>query len=361
MTSQRDEVTIYDVAALAGVAASTVSRTFSRPERVSFKTAEKVRAAADELGYRSGLATPAAKSAHQLIGLIVPSLANPFFQELYRGAMHAARTAKTSVVLLETSGSVPQALRAVEALSPVTAGLLLASTRLSNGEIQKIARSQPTVVLNRPVRNVPSVLVDNYEGAVKAMLHLAHVGVRTLTYLTGPADSWADAMRWRGILEAAGNNVEQTGPTIATRASFSAEQLAAAHGITPRRLSIDEPTLNGGRRAFATWRKHPTDAVLCFNDVVAIGFMDQARREDVDVPGDVMVAGFDNTEFPAIFPPGLTTVAAPLRTVGRVGAANLIALAQGIKTLSAKPRLLPTRLIVRGSTYRREENPTPDA
>lgn len=352
------EVTIYDIAEAAGVSPSTVSRTFSRPDRVSFRTAEKIRAVAAELGYKTDPETlPEKHPDSKLIGLVIPDVTNPFFQELYRGAQHVARIENMSVALIETFGSFKRAKAAVERMAPFTAGLLLASTRLTNGEIRKVARGMPTVVLNRPVPNVPSVLVDNYDGSIKGLFHLADQGVSSVTYLAGPVDSWADAMRWRGLLDAVGKPTTEEFNATETRSSFRKTRPELPHHITLRQTRIDEPTITGGRRAFEAWRQHPTDAVMCFNDVVAIGFIDQARRAGVNVPEDVAVIGFDNTEITAMFPPGLTTVAAPLRTVGRVACANLIALTRGIKLNTAKPRVLPTRLIVRGSTVARPTAP----
>ena len=122
---------------------------------------------------------------------------------------------------------------------------------------------------------------------------------------------------------------------------------------TVRQLQAEEPSFVGGRRAFEVWARNPTDAVICFNDMVAMGFMQQARLNRVRVPDDVAVVGFDNTEISVLSSPSLTTVAGPLRSVGRVGTANLIALIRGMKApLMAKPRELPTRLIVRESTLK---------
>ena len=359
-----DGVTIYDIAKLAGVSASTVSRVFSRPDRVSFRTAEKVRAAAQQLGYRLDVETGSSGSAQRAtrnLGLVVADITNPFFQEVFRGAEHAARQEGMLLTIADTHESVRRAKAAVELLMPTVDGLLLASTRLANGDIQKIARLIPTVCINRPVPGVPSVLVNNYEGAIRAAEHLESQGVRSITYLAGPTDSWADASRWRGLLDAVDPHALSTdrnmtavvdpAPVPFTRsAPLSPETVARLSRLTVRQQRVEEPTTVGGRRAFELWRKNPTDAVICFNDLVAIGFLDQARRAGVDVPGDVAVVGCDNTEVTSLVYPGLTTIAGPLRSMGRVAAANLMAVIRGLKGPSAQPRVLPTRLIVRASS-----------
>ncbi|QGU05386.1 LacI family DNA-binding transcriptional regulator [Corynebacterium comes] len=353
--------TIYDIARLAGVSPSTVSRTFSRPDRVSFRTAEKVRGAAQELGYRLDVETigsASAKGQARNLGLVVADITNPFFQEVFRGAEHAARLEGMLLTVTDTQGSVPRAKTAVELLMPTVDGLLLASTRLANGDIQKIARTIPTVCINRPVPGVPSVLVNNYEGAIRAVEHLESQGVRSITYLAGPTESWADASRWRGLLDAADPEAVTASrePVPFTRGVLLPPETAARLSrVTMRQQRVAQPTTVGGRRAFELWRENPTDAVICFNDLVAIGFLDQAHRAGMDVPRDVAVVGCDNTEITSLVHPGLTTIAGPLRSLGRVAAANLMAVIRGVKGPSAKPRVLPTRLIVRGSSLRTRE------
>lgn len=351
-----DQVTIYDVAEEAGVSASTVSRAFSRPDRVSSRTAERVMQAAEKLGYRRGLDTrPKPAQRTKALGMIMADATNPFFLDVMRGAEHAARIEDYVVTSVSTSESVPRAQRAVEVLVPLVDALLLASSRLSNGEIQKVARQLPTVSINRPVPGVPSVLVDNYAGAVSAMVHLYEQGARSISYLAGPSDSWTDGVRWRALLDAVGNTDSSDPEVVLTRrTSLPKETMRKLARVQVRQLPVDEPTVRGGRRAFEVWRKNPTDAVLCFNNLVAIGFMTQAHSEGVRIPEDILLVAFDNTELAALVSPGLTTVAGPSRSVGRVAAANALALASGMRSPLTKPRVLPTRLIVRQSSTRSE-------
>lgn len=354
-------VTIYDVAERAGVSASTVSRVFSRPDRVSFETAERIRAVAVELGYRTRLATrvtdPAdARLRTHTLGLVIADATNPFFQEVRRGADHVAATEDLVVLTADIRESRQAAKLAVSRMTPLIDGILLASSRMSNGDVQKVARQLPTVVINRPVPGVPSVVIDNYTGTMRAALHLYEQGARSVTYLSGPQDSWADGVRWRALLDAVGNADPTELPSQLTRPGTSTvlnfEQAQRLKSMRISHAPVDEPSIRGGQRAFVGWQQNPSDAVLCFNDLVAIGFLSQARREGVAVPEDVLVVGYDNTPLASLVQPGLTTVAGPLRSLGRVAAANAIALAKGLKTQIAKPRVLPTRLIVRGSSLR---------
>lgn len=347
-------VTIYDVAEKAGVSASTVSRAFSRPERVSFDTAEKIRSAALALGYGTRIATRSGdvhspRPTTGTLGLVVADAMNPFFQEIRRGADHAAGIENVVVLTADIRESARRATLAVARMTPLVDALLLASSRLSNGEIQKIARGLPTVVINRPVPGVPSVVADSYTGTIRAATHLHEQGARTITYLAGPEDSWTDSMRWRALLDVTGHAPAGGEPLTRFSATETPPRLSR---LEVDRIRLDEPSIRGGARAFSLWSRQRSDAVLCFNDLVAIGFMAEAARHGVDVPGDVLVVGYDNTQITTLVSPTLTTVAGPLRSVGRVAAANALALARGLKTPMTRPRVLPTRLIVRESSTR---------
>lgn len=362
-STPQSKATIYDVAKAAGVSPSTVSRAFSQPGRVSFSTAEKIRVAALQVGYGKDVETPTFQRQQTgLIAFVAADASNPFFLEIFHGAQHAASTQGYTVLLVDARESATTSKQVVEKILPHADGLLLASSRMDSNEIQKIAREIPTVMMSRAVQGIPSVMVDNYDGAAKAVVHLVDQGCRSITYFSGPTKSWADSMRWRGLVDAAtalGVAAEQRG-----EASKSAFTISRSVTVQPSRmrfmlkpkvksLSVDSPNFIGGRRAFEQWLLDPTDAVICFNDMVALGFMQQARLSGVTVPDDVAVVGFDNTEISVLSSPSLTTVAGPLRAVGRVATANLIALLKGMKApLMAKPRELPTRLIVRESSLK---------
>lgn len=351
-------VTIYDIAEAAGVSPSTVSRAFSRPDRVSFNTAEKIRTIAEELDYRTKLETRnSVRTTKDVIGFVAADLSNPFFVEVLRGASHAGWVQDVWIHASDVQESQEKSRAAVDKLMGHVDGLLLASARLSNSEIQKIARTVPTVVINRPVNGVPSVLVDSYDGSIRLAAHLADQGARTVTYLSWPEESWMDSVRWRGLREATGSAAGDESPLFTRHIPLSDERLNAVAQMSVSKITLGAPTAQGGRRAFIEWKKHPTDAVVCFNDMVAVGFLHQAAREGVRIPDDVLVAGFDNNDAAQLVSPSLTSVAGPLRAVGRVAAANLIALVQGIKKPMAKPRVLPTRLIVRESTAVKKTRP----
>ncbi|WP_159620563.1 LacI family DNA-binding transcriptional regulator [Ruania rhizosphaerae] len=325
---ERRQTTIYDVAAAAGVAPSTVSRAFSRPGRVRAETAERIRAVAAELGYRANPQARALTTTRTgMLALVLADVTNPVFAEVVRGAGRACERDGYTLLLAETEESAEKERAMVDRAQGSVDAIVLTSSRMSDAAIRQIAKVEPLVVLNREVPGVPSVLVD-FEPAMRRITeHLAELGHRQITYVAGPEASWADGMRWRGL------------------------RLATEHlGIRLRRVGPVAPTVAGGQTAVVDWDDHRTSAVVAYNDMVAIGIVRRLTASGVRVPEDVSVVGFDNTPVGELVTPALTTVAAPLRALGETGASNAIALAAGARSRATDPIRLPTRLIVREST-----------
>ncbi|MDQ6897063.1 MAG: LacI family transcriptional regulator [Actinomycetota bacterium] len=332
--------TIYDVARVAGVAASTVSRAFARPGRVSAETAQRVFAAAQEVGYRSS-ALPGlvgTRTRTRSLALVVTDITNPFYSELIRGAHDAAGAAGYTILLSHTQEDAQLERDWTERELGAVDGVLLASSRMSDSAIRMIAKQKPMIVLNRRIPEVPCVITDNPRGTRRAVEHLAELGHDTITYVAGPETSWADGVRWQALREAAYElelRVRRVGPcqTPTVHAGFD---------ITPEVLA------------------HSPTAVIAYNDVVAIGVIKGLRRARVSVPGDVSVVGFDNVILSEIVDPELTTVAAPLRAMGMTCATNLIAVIGGAVP-SRQPIVMPVTLVVRGSTGQRRRKSTSPA
>ncbi|MFV0425441.1 MAG: LacI family DNA-binding transcriptional regulator [Beutenbergiaceae bacterium] len=320
--------TIYDVAKAAGVAPSTVSRAFSRPGRVNAETAERIRAIAAELGYRANpQARALSTSTTSMIAVLFADVANPVFAEVIQGAEEAASAAGYAMVLADTRESSGREREVLETISNSVDGLVLASPRMSDTAVRQVAKVRPTVVLNRVVGGLPSVIVDNARGVYRAAEHLAGLGHEQVTYLAGPEAAWPDGVRWRALRDA--------------RADL---------GMAIRRIGPLPPTLNGGVKAAALWASQPSSAVLAYNDLIAIGFMRAVQRMGMSVPGDVSVVGIDNTPSAEIVTPGLTSVAAPQRALGARAVQHVLAFARGAKSTSTAPVVLPTKLVQREST-----------
>lgn len=320
------QVTIYDIARVVGVSPSTVSRALSKPGRVSFGTAERIRQAAEELGYRAGAIRPGLPSARtRMLAMIVPDITNPVFFGMIRGAERTADRAGYTLLLVETQESVRAERDIVDRLLLAVDGVVLSGSRLSDGEIRKAAKQRPTVLLNRRVGQVASVQSDNLRAVKRAAEHLGELGHTTITYLAGPETSYADGLRWRGLREA-----------------------GLELGLRVRRIGPTQPTLAGGAALLAEWLEHRTRAVVAYNDMVAVGFIRAAIEAEISVPEEVSVIGFDNILEGALMTPRLTTLATPQVTLGGTAINHL--LSTGQLSDDAQPVLLPVRLVVRDST-----------
>lgn len=328
--------TIYDVAREAGVAVSTVSRSFSRPGRVNAETADRIRVIAERMGYRANpLAKALPTGRTSMIALVISDITNPFYNEIIRGAQSAATEAGYTMLLADAQESDRGERQAVERALPIVEGVVLGGSRMSDSTIRVIAKQRPVVVLNRILTDVPSVVTDTARGTRRAVEHLAGLGHRTITYLAGPEASWADGIRWRTVKESTTLELD----------------------LACRRIGPTDPTVSGGAAAAAEFLAHPTTAVIAYNDQVAIGLIRGLTAAGVDVPGEVSVIGFDNI-FPAeLVTPPLTTVAAPLRVMGHTAVTNLLAIARGARSRASTPAVLPVKLVVRASTATRGRTP----
>ena len=320
--------TIYDVAERAGVAASTVSRAFARPGRVNSLTAERIRTAATALGYRTHSLVPAAPTGRTSIRAIsVSDVTNPFYADIIRGAQSAATEADFTLMLFDGQESYVMEQEAVGRAMSSIEGLVLASSRMSDTAIRTTAKQKPVVVLNRFIREVPSLVTDNAGGVRQALEHLQERRHRSVTYIAGPEASWADGDRWRALR------------TIATGME-----------ITTRRIGPFPPTVKGGEAATQQLRRHPLTAVLAYNDQIAIGVIRSLTAAGYRVPADVSVIGFDDIFASSLVTPALTTIAAPLRQMGKIAVRNLLAIINGATPTAHEALVVPTRLIRREST-----------
>jgi DNA-binding LacI/PurR family transcriptional regulator len=305
-----------------------VPRALSKPGRVSYQTAERIRKVAEEIGYRSTtLARDIPEQTTAMLAMILADITNPVFHDMIRGAERTAVHASYTMVLAETQESAHTERVALSRVLPAVDGLILTSSRISDAAIRDAAKQKPLVVLNRIVSGIPSVATDNIRAMMQATEHLAGFGVREITYLAGPEASWSDGMRWRGVLEA-GSDLD----------------------LTVKRIGPNVPTMDGGGLAATKWLRSQTRGVIAYNDVLAMGFVQAVMLAGCRVPEDVCVIGFDNILDSSLVEPRLTTIAAPLVSLGSAAVNRLLKRSMDSEAEASEPLLLPTRLVVRDST-----------
>ncbi len=321
--------TIYDVAAAAGVATSTVSRAFSQPTRVSTKTREHVLAVAAELGYRPNPHARALFSGrHHTVAMVVSDITNPHYFELIRGAELRAKASEYTLVLVNAEESPRIEYDQIQRLVGSVDGFVLAASRLPDENLERIAAQRPVVLMNRELPGLPSVVLDHVQGCRQIVEHLASLGHRHLVYLAGPRNSWMAATRWAALSAACDDlhiRVERVGP------------------FTPK-------VAHGGVAADGAVNTGAT-AVVAHNDLLAIGVVQRFAQRGVRVPEDVSVVGFDDIFASALCTPRLTTLGGPHVEVGRAAVEILLDMATPARRGRAPARvLIPSELVLRDST-----------
>ena len=321
-------VTIKDVARVAGVSPSTVSRALTAPHLVQLETRARVERAAAELGYQPNRAARGLITGRTgNIGLIVPDLTNPFFPGVVKGVQHRAREADFSVFLADTDEDPTAEAGLVQALSKQVDGIVLCSPRMSDEDLRSVVGHAPMVMVNRKVGRIPSVTIDNVAGIRHAIAHLAALGHRRIAYVAGPAVSWSNRERLRAL-----------------RAS------TAAVGLDLVEVGNFAPQFSGGVAAADLVLAAGVTAVIAYNDLIAFGLLNWFAVRGVKVPEAISVMGFDDIVLSQMVSPALTTVAQPQEQLGRAGVELLLQLLEDTDRAALARRELSSQLMVRQST-----------
>lgn len=323
--------TIRDVARAAGVSVSTASRVFTKPELFREGTRQKVHDAAAQLDYtpnRSAAALTTGRTGN--IGVIVPNLANPLFPEMVKAAQHRLRGRNLAVLLGDSDDDADEELKLIHTLGKDVDGLLLFSSLLRDEQLERLARHGPTVFVNRLVPGFRCVLVDALSGMRQLVRYLGNLGHTSALYLTGPENSWAARER-ENALTLAGTEAEfRIEVTAPNRPTF-------ASGATAAELIVQ------GRL--------PT-AVICFNDVMALGLTGRLLELGVQVPRQVSVVGWGGSQLAGYSTPAITTIAVPLAELGTAAVDALLAALADPDAPAPAPLTVPVSLRARATTGR---------
>ncbi len=343
-------VTIHDVAKQAGVSASTVSLVLNgKSDRMRPDTFERVMKAVADLGYSTNQMARALKTGFvPTIGLVVPTVANPFWGEFARCVEHAAR-GKNYQVLLCNAERVPEREQGyVESmLERGIRGVILGSSPLSLKHLSRVMkRGLQVVAFDRLADEsegvkMDSVRVDNALGAKLAVSHLLELGHRRIGFVSGSVISASRRDRldgYRATLQAAG--IEPVKELIWM------ENVNASEG--------EEEATDIGRAAARALLKlpNPPTAFFAINDMTAVGVYAGARELGRRVPEDVSVVGFDDIHLCRIMHPPLSTVRQPLDQLMKSAVDLLIGRMEGKNQDVPANVTLQPELVLRGSTAR---------
>jgi DNA-binding LacI/PurR family transcriptional regulator len=324
------KVTSVDVARHAGVSQTTVSLvlTGKAPGRVSPATAEAVRRAAQELGYRPNAAARALRSGTAAaVGLVVSDVTHPFFGRTLRGAQRAAWAAGHVVVLIDDNYGAAWGDGSVEALREGAIDGFLFFAADPPDSLRRPG-APPVVLIESEQPGLPHARLDVDAGTDAALAHLHELGHRRIGYVRSAAG---------------GRTFERRRTRWAAHLREHGQDPAAQVVVTSR---FDAPSTIAAGHELLAHPGRPT-AVLCDDDVLAAGLLAAAAREGVDVPGELSVVGFDDLDLALLSTPPLTTVHFDPEALGAAAFELLLARLQGRRP---RNRVLPTSLTVRGST-----------
>ena len=332
----RGRATIRDIADLAGVSIATVSRVLNDRPDVAAGTRETVLQVVREHGFTTNRGARGLSSGRTgMIGLTLPLVADAYFGPMLSGAAEALHESDMRIVLAPTFHEHDREVSLLERLMRgTTDGAILMLPEESAVELRTLQRQGfPFVVVDpreAPPDGIACVAAMHAAGAKVATEHLLALGHTRIGAIAGAPGWYATEERMLGFRAAlAGAGILLKPELIA----YSDWRIPAGTEAAEQLLSLPEP---------------PT-AIFGFNDNVAIGALNAARRRGLSVPGDLSVMGFDDTMQATIVTPQLTSVSQPLAELGRMGASLLVRLIEGQRVDALRVEL-STKLIVREST-----------
>jgi LacI family transcriptional regulator len=332
-------VTIKDIARLAGVSITTVSRVINnKQEGVGEETVKRIRKIIEELNYQPNVVARSmiTKRSHT-IGLILPDIRNPFFSDLAKGVEDVCNKYAFGCFLCNTDGEQAKEDKYVQLLKGrVADGILFTTQNIeeSNEVFLEFQRTGfPFCFIERYIDDmpdVPGVYFDNFNGAMLLTEHLLDLGHRKIAFITGPLATHNARQRRDGYLAA----------------------------LKDRGIAGDEALIVQGNYKFdggyagvselMDIRGKSFTALFASNDLMALGALQNLESRGLKVPDDISVAGIDHIVYPPVLKPTVTTIEIPAYRMG-VAAAELLFSFMQKKPVEEKKIMFAPQLFDQGS------------
>ncbi|MBI3678933.1 MAG: LacI family DNA-binding transcriptional regulator [Acidobacteria bacterium] len=326
--------TIKDIARLAEVSHSTVSRALRNSPLVKAETAERIRRIVEEFGYRpSAIARSLATRRTKTIGVVVTTIADLFVAGVVTGIEDVASDHGYSVFLANSNADPDREVRVVASFEERRVdGVVVTASRVGALYLPMLSRMRvPIVLLNNqhPSEFAHSVMIENTAASREATRHLVELGHRRVAYLGDRYGQHCDTERFGGYRQA----LDVAGlPFLPQLVVHGDGRPASGRQAMARLLELAEP---------------PT-AVFCYDDMMALGALRQIHACGLRVPDDISVVGFDDLPIAEYTEPPLTTVRQPMRQMGHLAMQTLLLLLEGSE--SKHNIKVPGELIIRETT-----------
>ncbi|MEY8191953.1 LacI family DNA-binding transcriptional regulator [Peribacillus simplex] len=331
-------VTTEDVAKIAGVSQSTVSRVLNDYPYIKKNTRDKVLAVINELGFtRDEIARSLVEKRTKSIGLILGSISNPFFAETAEVIIERAQELKYDVIVYNTGHKDENLEQAINLLiGKRVEGIIL--TSVSKNYTDKIKKLHdngfPVLLYNSflDIKDVNFIVMDNNKGARLAVQHLIKLGHKKIAKISGPSKYLATYERTVGYKEELMENGYEIDEGLIFNSEFSYDKI---YSFTKKLLKKkDRPT-----------------AIIAASDQMALAVLDAASSLNLKIPADLSVVGFDNIRLSANEFIGLTTISQQMDQMSLTALEKLIYLIENKETKSSSIQIfLKPELMVRKTT-----------
>ncbi|SNS10540.1 transcriptional regulator, LacI family [Anaerovirgula multivorans] len=329
--------TIKDVAKMAGVSTSTVSRALSGNIPVNDDTKKRVFDAVKQLNYKPNFLAKGLKEGRSsAIGLIIPDIRNPIFPALARGVEDTARNSGFNVIFCNSDENIENEIESVNMLkNRLVDGFIFATASVDCQHIHQLRDENIPVVLM--VRNIEelfdAVVTNNFEASYHAVKYLIDRGLKKIAIINGRLNLSLYRERYAGYKKA----LEDHGIDFSQEICFNCS-------------TADANCYNIVKNYFATHRD--IEGVFATNDLRAIEAIRAIKDAGLRVPADVSVVGFDDIQISSLLDPQLTTVAQPLYEMGKLAVEKLIKIIDEKGKRKQKPEIdvVESKLIIRNST-----------
>lgn len=340
---KKSSVTIYDIAKVLKISASTVSRALKDHPGISVKTKEEVLRVAKELGYQPNTVAASLRvSKTNVIGVIVPKIAHHFFSESISGIQEIAHTKGYNVIICQSNEKYKRELLDTKTLfSSRVDGLIVSlSMETINNDHFKLFydRNIPLIFYDRicPDLDTIKIIGDDFQGAFKATEHLISMGCKRIAHFAGMQNVNTYAERLRGY-----------------KTALEKYNIPYEIGL----VNFSELTHESGLKAIinALNKDNPPDGIFAANDTCALSAVMYAKRIGLNVPNDLAVVGYSNLPSTSFIEPSITTIEQSARKMGEIAANKLIDLIESdLEKIKPETITIPIQLIERQSSLKRK-------
>lgn len=331
---------LKDVATLAGVSPSTVSRVINGTIFVNEETKQRVEKVITSLNYRPNLLAQSLRlQTTKNIGLLVPEIAHPSFNLVIKYIEESASKRGLNLLIFNTHNNYTKEAVAIDMLLRQRINGIIFSRVSDESHVVNMSRSSntPMVVIDRAFQDekIPNVILDNYQAGMIAARHLISCGCKKIATITGSFKIGLSRERFQGFRD----TLEHHGMTVDSSMVYEGE-FTYENGVAGVKNFLE--------------KKIEFDGLWGHNDMIAAGAISTLFRRGIRVPEDIAVMGMDDVQFAQMFYPSITTIAQPYQELCEKAVDYIDKLTRGEK-ISQFQFLLPPRLVVRESTGTRHE------